>query len=283
MDGLYEADKKKSRTEATLNGFSGFTFLHKDLRDFDIKVVLEDVDCVINEAAMPGLGLSWSDFSLYNECNLVAVSRLLEALKEFPAVHLVHASTSSVYGQFATGDESTPLKPCSPYGVTKLAAENLIGAYRENFGISATILRYFSIFGPNQRPDMAYSKFIRQMISGEQIEIYGDGSQIRSNTFIDDIVSATRLAAQPKHDGEILNICGDQSISLSAAIEELADEIGVAPKIVLRAKALGDQADTSGVNSRAKQVLEWSPLTEIRSGLRLQARAALAEENQTPH
>lgn len=276
LGGLYGEAQKAERTDRILKTFPNFTFLQEDLRDFDYHKVLGDVQVVFNEAAMPGLGLSWTDFNLYNTCNVVVVNRLLEALRGFPNVHLVHASTSSVYGQFANGDESTPLKPYSPYGVTKLAAENLISAYRQNFGLSATVLRYFSIYGPNQRPDMAYSKFIQRLISGEDLDVYGDGLQIRSNTFIGDIVGATRMAAQPIHDGEVLNICGDQPISLLAAISELADELGAIPKINFLPKVDGDQADTSGINYRAKEILGWSPKTDIHLGLRLQAQAAVA-------
>jgi UDP-glucose 4-epimerase len=179
-----------------------------------------------------------------------------------------------VYGEFANGDESPSTNPFSPYGVTKLAAENLITAYRNNFGISATILRYFSVFGPSQRPDMAYSKFIDSLLLNREIEIFGDGEQRRSNTFISDVVEATKLSADPRFNGEIFNICGDESITINEAIEALAESLGIKPIVRHLPVALGDQRDTSGDNSKAKRVLGWTPKVSIREGLEIQARQA---------
>src|SRR5439155_1204000 len=145
-------------------------------------------------AAMAGLMLSWNDFDLYMTCNLAATQRLLEAACLKRIEHFIYGSTSSVYGRFATGNEELPLEPCSPYGITKLSAEHLCQAYAKNFGLPLTTLRFFSVYGPRQRPDMAYHVFIRSLLQDEPITIYGDGEQSRSNTFIADCVQGVLLA-----------------------------------------------------------------------------------------
>jgi len=274
--GLYPESVKIRRTKKLIAEFpEHFQFHHADLTQLDLRPFIRDADYIVNEAAIPGLSLSWVDFDLYNSANLALVSRILEAMRSEEKGHLVHASTSSVYGSEAAGGEDSPTRPISPYGVTKLAAENLISAYQKEFGLSAIVLRYFSVFGPGQRPDMAYAKFINKLRAGKDITIFGDGNQTRSNSYIDDVAKATLLACNSTISGETMNICGDESITVLEAVHILAEELGVKARLSFMDKLPGDQMITKGDNSLAKRLLDWTPEVGLEEGLRLQARAEL--------
>lgn len=273
---LYPETIKVERIDH-LRNHSKFIFIEADLRESDLEPLLHDVDCVINEAALPGLVPSWTHMRDYFECNTIGLGRLLDGMKSTSQPFLIHASTSSVYGEVADGDESCQLRPTSPYGVSKLAAENLIRAYRDNFSTKATILRYFSVYGPKQRPDMAYSIFCDRLIQGQKIQITGDGTQQRSNTYIRDVAKATVIAAEKQLDGEIMNIAGGETIQLLDALQILADEIGTEAHIEFVPARAGDQAKTQGDASRAQRLLGWTPDTPIELGLRSQARQAVAD------
>ena len=176
----------KERNLADARRHERFTFHELDLRHDDLAPALDGVEGVVHEAAMAGLMRSWSDIDLYAGCNVVGTQRLLDAASSAGVRRFVHASTSSVYGQSAVGDERMPLAPASPYGVTKLAAEHLVRANAPRAPFETVVLRYFSIYGPRQRPDMAYNIFATAMAEGRPITIFGDGRQSRSNTFVDD-------------------------------------------------------------------------------------------------
>src|SRR5205823_7137847 len=166
--------------------------------------IVSGAEAIIHLAAMPGLTKSWTDFELYNSCNLSATQRLLEAVRGSSTLkRFVYASTSSVYGRFGSGDESLPTKPISPYGVTKLAAENLCHAHEEH-GLPLVVLRYFSVYGPRQRPEMGYYRFIEALLTGQPVVVYGDGQQVRGNTYVTDCVDATMAAVQAS-PGETYN------------------------------------------------------------------------------
>ena len=192
--GAYPEDVKR-RNLAALMASPAFTFSVADLRTADLEPIVDGVEVIVNEAAVAGLAPSWADLDLYASCNLVGLGRLIEAARGAAVKRFVQVSTSSVYGIDAVGGETRPLRPASPYGVTKLAAEQLVLAHVDAFGLPATILRYFSIYGPRQRPDMAYHKFIEAMLDGRPITIFGDGEQTRSNTYVDDCVEATVRAS----------------------------------------------------------------------------------------
>lgn len=276
-DRLYDRGTKEDRARR-LQAHPGFTLLATTMSDPSLADHLSEADVVINEGAMPGLRLSWLDFSAYSTENNIALVGLLNMMKEFPGLHLVHASTSSVYGANAVGDESQRTLPVSPYGVTKLAAEHLITGFRTEFGVSASILRYFSVFGPRQRPDMAYARFCAALIKGEEITITGDGSQTRSNTYVDDIVDATLRAAHRRPDGLVANVCGAEEIALLEALTVLADEIGVEPRLRFVPRPEGDQLHTAGDASLAGRALDWAPVVPVREGLRRQARQYLTDD-----
>jgi UDP-glucuronate 4-epimerase len=260
----------KEANLAELAALPRFEFREVDLRTDGLDEIVDGVDAVINEAAMAGLSRSWTEFDLYVGCNLQGLKRLLDAMVAAGVPRLVQASTSSVYGLEAIGDENRPLRPVSPYGVSKVAAEALIGAYSDEFGLSTVILRYFSIFGPRQRPDMAYHKFIEAMLDDRPIRVFGDGQQSRSNTFIEDCVNGTLAALNSGVSGGIYNIGGGEVITLNDAIATIAGELGVEPRIEHGPRPAGDQLHTAADWSRAAMDLGYSPAMPVRDGLRRQ-------------
>ncbi len=198
----------------TLRKQSRFTFHELDLRHDSLDAALAGTQVVIHLAAMAGLTRSWTDFDLYASCNLTATQRLLEAVRKNAALQrFLYISTSSVYGRYSSGDETLPTRPISPYGVTKLASENLCRAYAEEQGLPLVVLRYFSVYGPRQRPDMGYNRFIQALLRNEPITVYGDGLQVRGNTYIDDCVAAT-VAAVEALPGETYNVGGGETASV---------------------------------------------------------------------
>jgi nucleoside-diphosphate-sugar epimerase len=250
-----------------------FQFVEADLRSADLTPLIADTEVVVHLAAMAG-SASWDTFDEYVTCNLSGTKRLLEALCGVDAIEqrrLVQISTSSVYGAHATGMEDAPLQPVSPYGVTKLAAEHLAFAYHRVYGIPVVALRYFSIYGPRQRPDMAYHRFIDAMLSGNPITIYGDGEQTRGNTFIDDCVRGTVDAISRGHPGEAYNLGGGVPVSLNHAIEILEDAIGVTAVRNYLPARLGDQRHTLANVSKAHDHFGYVPQIDPREGLPRQA------------
>src|SRR6185437_4696450 len=204
----------KERNLAGLRDHPRFAFHELDLSAGVPPRLLADSEWVFHLAAMPGLTRSWLDFDLYNRHNLTATHRLLETLKGSSALKkLIYASTSSVYGKYASGDESLPTRPSSPYGITKLAAEQLCRVYGEEFGIPAVVLRYFSVYGPRQRPEMGYHLFIDAILRGRPITLTGDGLQIRGNTYIADCVEATVRAVEAM-PGETFNLGGGELVTV---------------------------------------------------------------------
>jgi UDP-glucose 4-epimerase len=276
LPDLYSAEIKKKRWENLSSKNEGkLKRVILDLRSDDLSKLNEyPITSIINQAAMPGLSSDWSKFAPYYDCNLSALNRLLEYSKTLNVKSFIQASTSSVYGSNAIGDESQETKPTSPYGVSKLAAENLLFAYREWFHVPIKILRYFSIYGPNQRPDMAYSKIINCLKEGTPFLVYGDGEQRRSNTYIDDVIEATVLAETKADAGDVMNICGNETVSLNRVIQILEEVSGKTLTRNTTDKRKGDQKDTSGVNMFAREKLGWSSRIEIREGLTRQFAAS---------
>ncbi len=245
----------------------GFEFCTADLRTDDARGLVDGIEVVYHLAAMPGLPRSWTDFDLYEGCNVTATQRLLEATKDSATLkRFVYASTSSVYGRFGSGDESMPTRPISPYGVTKLAAENLCRAYAEECGLPLVVLRYFSVYGPRQRPDMGYHKFVVAMLRGEPIAVFGDGQQARGNTYIADCVDATALAAGATA-GETYNVGGGESVTLSEVIHKLEELIGCKAAIDRKPPRPGDQRSTFADTSKLTRHLGWVPKVGIDEGL----------------
>jgi len=266
LGGLYPADEKAARWEV-LSDLDGIEPHGLDLRCDDLSVLPSDITHVIHEAAMPGLGLSWSDFALYESCNLGATARVIEAAHHWNLEKFVQISTSSVYGKNAAGDETLPLAPASPYGVTKLAAENLALAHWRDSGFPTTVLRYFSVYGPGQRPDMAYRKFIQQALTGESISLYGSGEQTRSNTYIDDCVAATISALTLGGSGEVYNISGNVERSINEALASIGRHVGQPLDIEHLPTARGDQVRTMGDTTKAQAELGFTHTVDLEEGL----------------
>lgn len=268
VNALYSEAPKRANWEAL--GAIGIERVEADLRDAALEPLLEDADALINLAAVPGLAPSWSNFEAYSTCNLGAVERLLRAALNVGLQRLVQISTSSVYGSSATGDETAPLRPVSPYGVTKLAAETLLDAYRAVFGVPAVVVRYFSIYGPRQRPDMAYHRFISALLDDRPITIYGDGLQTRTNTYVSDCVSGTLLALDRGESGEAYNIGGGVSVSMLEVVSMLGDIIGRTPRLEFSDARPGDQRETRADIAKASRVLGYDPVVAPGDGLALQ-------------
>ena len=269
----------KERNLTNLRASSSFEFHEMDLRECVPTQLLKQADVVFHLAAMAGLMLSWSDLPLYASCNIMGTKNLLEAAKEAAIPHFIQVSTSSVYGQNATGPESGLTQPCSPYGITKLAAENLTRAYESNFGLPITILRYFSVYGPRQRPDMAYNILIRALREGKPFPMFGDGTQTRSNTFVSDCVRATTLAfEQPSHSiGETFNVGGGEIVALNDVITLLEELTGKKARIERKEARPGDQKHTAANIEKAKTILGYHPTTTVREGLEAQVAWQLSQ------
>jgi nucleoside-diphosphate-sugar epimerase len=184
--------------------------------------------------------------------------------------HFVHVSTSSVYGSQALGDENERTFPVSPYGATKLAAEELLLAQNRVNKFPLTILRYFSVYGPRQRPDMAYTKFIKKIIEGESIEIFGDGTQSRSNTFVLDAVRATLDISKVPPSGQIYNVGGTQKIELLEAIKIIGDQLGLKPNLNYGDPRLGDQVHTFANTGKLQSIIGNPFNTNFETGVKEQ-------------
>jgi len=266
LDGLYPSQEKRERW-ARLQEVPELSLIEDDLRTMSWEKYPQEFDYVINLAAMPGLALSWTEFELYRSCNFDSVKNLLDAAKNWPLKKFLQISTSSVYGLNAVGDETKELEPVSPYGVTKLAAEQLVFAYFRTYGLPGSILRYFSVYGPGQRPDMAYRKFIDSALSNQPITLYGDGSQSRTNTYVMDIAHATVNALEGAQPGEAYNLCGNEETTIAAAVSFILEATKSSSPIDYKPRIPGDQDRTAGDSSKARKHFGFDPSTSLHEGL----------------
>jgi nucleoside-diphosphate-sugar epimerase len=244
-----------------------FTFHELDLSAGVPENVIGGAEWVFHLAGMPGLARSWLDFDLYNRHNLTATHRLLESLKGSPSLQrLIYASTSSVYGKYASGDESLPTRPSSPYGISKLAAEQLCRVYFEEFGLPINVLRYFSVYGPRQRPEMGYHLFINAILKGKPIRLTGNGLQIRGNTYVADCVEAT-IRTTKAMPGEVFNLGGGELVTVLEVFRKLEKIIGKPAIIERHPPRPGDQLATGADVTKLWRHLGWKPTTGIDEGL----------------
>ena len=262
----------KNKNVSFLKSYDNFKLIEADIQFLNWNSLLQDVDVVYHQAAQAGVRASWGQgFRFYTERNISATQALLEAAKDAKNLkRLVYASTSSVYGDAETLPTSELVcpKPVSPYGITKLAAERLCGLYHKNFGVPFVALRYFTVYGPRQRPDMAFHKFFKAVIDDEAIPVYGDGLQTRDFTFVSDAVAAN-LAAATVEDavGEIFNIGGGSRVVLKEVLETMEEIVGKPIKRNHIEKAMGDARHTAADVSKAKKILGYQPSISLREGL----------------
>jgi nucleoside-diphosphate-sugar epimerase len=248
-----------------------FTFVEANLLTMNLYPYL-NVDWIFHLAAQPGVRASWGeDFVRYTDYNIVVTQRLLElAIHMKDLKRFVYASSSSVYGNahVLPLTESALPRPLSPYGVSKLAAEHLCKLYYENFKLPVVSLRYFTVYGPRQRPDMAFHAFCKAIIKGQPVHIYGDGEQTRDFTYVSDVVEATVLAATTERAaGKVMNIAGGTRASISQVIRLLQEMSGLAASVVVENKQHGDVRHTCAATTRAEQILGYRPGVFLREGL----------------
>lgn len=250
-----------------------FRFIEGDLNQLPLGELVRDREWIFHQAAQPGVRSSWGrDFSVYLDSNIEATQRLLEScIGSKSLVRFLYASSSSVYGDAATLpiSEGSPTQPISPYGLTKLTAERLCSIYAQSFGIPVVSLRYFTVYGPRQRPDMAFHKFGRAMLLEEEIHLYGNGRQTRDFTFVSDVVEANlRAAGTSGLEGEIFNIGGGSRISLLDAIRTMEQVSGRTARLRVEEAARGDVADTFADITRAARAIGYGPHVPLSQGLR---------------
>jgi len=265
----------KRQNIAHLQKFSNFKLIEGNIQFLDWKLLLKDVDIIYHQAAQAGVRASWGEgFRSYTERNISSTQVILEAAKESKNLkRFIYASTSSVYGDaetLPTHEQICP-KPVSPYGITKLAAERLCGLYYKNFGVPFVALRYFTVYGPRQRPDMAFHKFYKAVLEDKAIPIYGDGLQTRDFTFVSDAVAANLAASTAENAvGEIFNIGGGSRVVLKEVLETMEEIIGKSIKKNYIQRAMGDARHTAADVSKAKRILSYQPSVSLREGLALE-------------
>ena len=251
-----------------------FSFIEDQLQTVALDPILDGVTHIFHLAAQAGVRKSWGrDFLTYTTNNVDATQRLLEAVKDRPLERFVYASSSSVYGDNVAIPmrEDAMVQPVSPYGVTKLAAEHLCLLYAVNYGVPTVSLRFFTVYGPKQRPDMGFHRFIRAALTGQPIALFGDGEQTRDFTFVDDIVSALIAAGERGQVGGVYNVGGGSRVSINDVLAIIERVTGRTLDIRREPAQKGDMRDTFADTTRAKTDLGFAPSTSLEQGLRAEA------------
>jgi nucleoside-diphosphate-sugar epimerase len=269
----YYSPAVKRENISAFNSGPRCNFVEGDIAHLDLAPLLDGADLVFHLAAQPGVRASWGEnFHHYVANNVTATQLLLEAARRSGISRFVYASSSSVYGnaqRLPTGEDCA-LEPISPYGATKLLGEKLVSIYRHTYGTPAVTLRYFSLFGPRQRPDMAFHRLIQASLRSETIEIFGDGNQTRDFTFVGDAVNGTLLAADRGLDGGIYNLGAGRGVSLNEVIEMIGPLTGSAPRVRRTSAQRGDARDTAADIRRARAEIGYEPTRTLEEGLREQ-------------
>jgi UDP-glucose 4-epimerase len=252
-------------------GRPGFRFIGGSLQNADLPALLADKTHVFHLAAQAGVRKSWgSDFRIYTDNNVDATQRLLEACVGLPLHRVVYASSSSVYGDNVSipmREDALP-QPVSPYGVTKLAAEQLCYLYHANHGVPTTSVRYFTVYGPRQRPDMAFHKFIRAALRGDAITLYGDGEQTRDFTYVANVVDGVlRACTAPGASGEVINVATGSRISLNELFGTVKKLTGAGVEPIYKETRAGDVRDSQADIGKARRLLGYEPSVTFEQGL----------------
>jgi nucleoside-diphosphate-sugar epimerase len=263
-------DPELKRANLATIAADGLDVVEGDLNRLDLDSLLQGVDVVFHLAGQPGVRSSWGEsFSVYLDQNVQATQRLLEACRGASIERFVYASSSSIYGdaeRFPTREEDLPA-PISPYGVTKLAGEHLSRLYFRAYGLPTVALRYFTIYGPRQRPDMAFHRFIVAALEGKPVPLFGDGEQVRDFTYVGDIVAATRAAAENGQPGNSYNVAGGTQTSILEVLETIGELTGRPIELDRRDAVAGDARRTGADTSKAREELGYEPSVDLREGL----------------
>jgi UDP-glucose 4-epimerase len=274
---LYSAEIKKSRLNSLFSNYT-FEFHELDLAKDDLSGILNEDDIVIHTAALPGQVLSWDSFEEYSSANILATKRLLDESVKNQVKNFVYSSTSSVYGRVANSDFDLRLEPHSPYGVTKLAGENLVKCYHSNFDLNVKILRYFSVYGPGQRSDMAIQIFLESIQQGKQITISGSGEQSRDFTFVADCAAATISAANAQEPIVISDISGGEIATIKEVLEICFDTAGVRVPVSFSDGIKGDQDMTLGGKINSALNFGSQERVDLRTGIAAQWESIASKE-----
>jgi UDP-glucose 4-epimerase len=261
----------KEANIAGMRNHRNFEFIEGSLLGLNLVKILDAVDVVFHQAAQAGVRASWGQsFKIYSDNNILATQMLLEACRESPVKKFIYASSSSVYGDTADlpmREDSIP-RPVSPYGVSKLAGEHLCYLYYKAFSIPTVSLRYFTVYGARQRPDMAFHRFFRWVLENKSLKVYGDGEQSRDFTHVDDIMEANRLSFEKAAPGEVFNIGGGSRISLNRVIPIIHQIAGRETDVCYEGKQKGDVRHTFADMTKAQQKLGYKPKVQLQDGLR---------------
>ena len=266
---------QKHANVAALGAAGGITYVDGDLLAMDLAALLDGIDVVFHQAGQPGVRSSWDGFTSYVEQNVLVTKRLLDAARAAGTMRFVFASSSSVYGNalsYPTREDTLP-RPQSPYGVTKLAAEHLCGVYARTWGLSTVALRYFTVFGPRQRPDMAMHRLIEAALTGGDFPIFGDGDQVRDFTYVGDVVAANLAAGTADvAPGTVVNVAGGSATTLLEVVAIIERLTGRRIRLDRQPRQAGDVERTGGAVDLARSALGWSPQVPLEDGLARQVR-----------
>jgi UDP-glucose 4-epimerase len=260
----------KEKNLETLAASSLFELREGPLQELELPRLLDQCDRVFHLAAQAGVRASWGfEFGIYTDNNILATQRLLEAAVGTRIRSFVFASSSSVYGDSAPLPmvEDVPLHPVSPYGVSKLAAEKLCELYFVNHQVPTVSLRYFTVYGPRQRPDMAFHRLLKSVLEGTPFHLFGDGRQTRDFTFVTDAVAATIAASDRGRHGAVYNVGGGSRVSMLEVLETVRAVTGRKLDVQLSEKQKGDMRDTYADTTAARRDLGYAPTTSLRDGL----------------
>lgn len=268
------ASKERNLSEAVQHPH--FTLVEADLLACDLNGLLRGVTHVFHLAGEPGVRSCWGQqFRVHTERNLLTTQALLEAAKAIPLRRFLLASSSAVYGlaEALPTSEAVEPRPISPYGVTKHAAEHLVRLYDSQYGVPGTVLRFFTAYGPRQRPDMAFTKFLSALMVGREIPIYGDGRQTRDFTFVSDIVNGSISAAQLEAArGKTINLGRGESVSLLEVVSELERLVGRKASLRFQEVQKGEMAHTAADTSLARRLLGYQAAVGLAEGLDAQVQ-----------